>query len=129
MSHGWKFDFTHDGSIKRKTGNKIGMKCGAKAKWHGWREHFKVRTLSAVLKDSGEVTLDFGNCRNEGNVKVYLDSTLIATAPAGRRSIEKSFAFTPGSVLKIKDEVGNAVLMLNSITFSCRGTFLYKHKF
>ena len=126
ISYGWKFDFTHDGSVQSKSYKRVGMKCGSKAKWYGWSEHSHVGTLrTSRLKGSGEVTLDFGNCWNAGNVKVYLDATLMATAPAGRKSVVITFTFTPNSVLKIKDEDGNAVILLNSITFSCYGMFYY----
>ena len=121
IQNGWQFDFTHDGSIISDNYKKVGQKCGKQAKWFGWSSHSHVGTLSATLKGSGEITLDFGNCWDAGNVKVYLDATLIAAAAAGSKSVSKTFSFTPGSVLKIKDEDGNAVVMINSIQFACYG--------
>ena len=121
-ANGWRFDFTHDGSDRNdNTYKQVGLQCGPQAKWYGWSEHSSVGTLSAILKGSGEVTIDFGNCWQEGNVKLYLDSALISTAPSETKSITKSVSFTHGSVLKIKDEDGNAVISLNSITFNCKG--------
>ena len=119
--NGWKFDLSNDGSVQSDIYKKVGEKCKNKAKWYGWSSHALVRTLSTVLNGSGEATLDFGNCWNDGNVKVYMDSKLIATASEGTLSVIKSFSFAPGSLLEIKDEDGNAVMMLNSITFSCSG--------
>ena len=112
-SNGWTFEFTNDG----------GLNCGSEAKWHGWSANSVVGTLSAVLRGEGTVTLDFGNCWDAGNVNVYLDSTLMARAPVGTKSLIKSFPFTSGSVLKIKDEDGNAVVMVNSIKIECKGMF------
>ena len=121
-ANGWRFDFTHDGSNwNDNTYKQVGLKCGPQAKWYGWSEHSNGGTLSAILKGSGEVTIEFGNCWQEGNVKLYLDSALISTAPSETKSITKSFSFTHGSMLKIKDEDGNAVVSLNSITFNCEG--------
>ena len=127
-SNGWKFDLTLDDSSKTDKDKRAGVKC--RSKWYGWNTHFVdfvglhfVESLTAVLNGTGEVAIEFGNCWNEGNVNVYLNSKLIATAPEGTPSVNKSFSFTPGSVLAIADEEGNAVMALNSITFSCNGTY------
>ena len=121
LQHGWQFDFTHDGSIISDNYKYVGTRCGSQAKWYGWSSHSHVGTLSATLQGTGQITLDFGNCWDAGKVKVYLDANLIATASAGRKSVVKTFSFTPGSVLKFKDEDGNAVISLNSISFKCYG--------
>ena len=125
IRNGWKFDFTHDGSILSDNYKQVGTKCAKGAKWYGWSDHSHVGTLVAVLKGSGEVTLSFGNCWDSGKVNVYLDTALMATAPADSNNVVKTFSFTPGSVLRIKDEDGNAVVRLNYIQFSCYGM---KHK-
>ena len=125
MSNGWEFDFTDDNSDFQ---NAVGLVCnvqGTNAMWFGWSSGSQVGTLSAVLQGEGTVTLDFGNCWGAGIVNVYLDSTLRASAPVGTKSLIKSFSFTSGSVLKIKDENGNAVVMLNSIQTLCNGMFIY----
>ena len=121
IQHGWQFDFTHDGSVLSDNYKNVGKKCGSQAKWYGWSAHSHVGTLSATLKGTGEMTIDFGNCWNEGEVKVYLDAKQVAFANAGSKSVTTTISFTPGSVLKIRDENGNAVIMLNSITFKCYG--------
>ena len=121
IQHGWQFDFTHDGSVLSDNYKNVGKKCGPRAKWYGWSAHSHVGTLSATLKGTGELTIDFGNCWDEGQVKIYLDAKLVDYANAGSKSVTTTFSFTPGSVLKIRDETGNAVIMLNSITFKCYG--------
>ena len=120
-ANGWNFDLTHDGSTQTDTYKSIDEKCGTISKWYGWSSHAIVGTISAVLNGTGEVTIDFGNCWDDGNVKVYLDSKLITLAGESAHSITKTFPFTPGSLLEIKDENGNAVILLNSIKFSCNG--------
>ena len=126
IRNGWKFDFTHDGSILSDNYKQVGKKCAKGAKWYGWSDHSHVGTLVAVLKGSGEVTLSFGNCWDSGKVNVYLDTALMATAPPKSNNVVKTFSFTPGSVLRIKDEDGNAVVRLNYIQFSCYGM---KHRY
>ena len=121
VQHGWQFDFTHDGSILSDNYKNVGKKCGPQAKWYGWSAHSHVGTLSATLKGSGEVTINFGNCWDQGVVKVYLDANVVGIASVGEKSKQISVSFTPGSVLSFKDESGNAVIMLNSITFKCYG--------
>ena len=121
VQHGWQFDFTHDGSILSDNYKNVGKKCGPQAKWYGWSAHSHVGTLSATLKGSGEVTINFGNCWDQGVVKVYLDANVVGIASVGEKSKQISVSFTPGSVLSFKDESGNAVIMLNSIAFKCYG--------
>ena len=58
-----------------------------------------------------------------GNVKLYLDSKLMATAPAGTKSKIVKFAFTPGSKLKLMDKDGISVIMFNSVSVECCGKF------
>ena len=120
-TNGWEFDLTHDGSIQTDTYKSIDEKCGTISKWYGWSSHAFVGTISTVLNGTGEVTLDFGNCWDDGNVKVYLNSKLMAVAGEEVHSITKTFSFVPGSLLEIKDQDGNAVILLNSIKFSCNG--------
>ena len=120
-TNGWEFDLTHDGSIQTDTYKSIDEKCGTISKWYGWSSHSFVGTLSAILNGTGKVTLDFGNCWDDGKVKVYLDSKLMAVAGEDDHSVTKTFSFSPGSLLEIKDEDGNAVILLNSIKFACNG--------
>ena len=90
-SNGWKFDLTHDGSSPTHTYEGVQEKCGPQVKWYGWSTHAMIGTLSTVLNGTGKVKLDFGNCWNDGNVNVYLNSELIATAPENTKSKSKTF--------------------------------------
>ena len=84
-SNGFKFDFTNPNMAD----NHVGQQCvanGQKAKWFGWSTGNTVGTLSATFTGYGEATIDFGNCMQIGNVHLYLDSTLIDTAPAETKS-------------------------------------------
>ena len=128
MKNGWHFHFTDDGTRPTENYVSVGKHCFG-AKWYGWSAHSKVGTLSALLQGSGAVTLNFENCWSDGNVNVYLDGKLKSTAAAGRKRKVVTFSFTPGSILSLKDEHGNAVVMLNSITFDCTGRFIsdYSH--
>ena len=109
--NGWQFDFTNP------NGN-LGGTC-SQGKWHGWSGHADVGTLSTTLKGSGFVTVDFGNCWDQGVVKLYLDDKVISTAHVGDKRVVNTFFFTSNSVLKLKDEGANSVVALNSIAFDC----------
>ena len=115
MSNGWNFDFT----AANATDNNAGNQCALHKKWFGYSGGDEVGTLSATMKGSGEATIDFGNCWNAGVVNLYLDDTKLATASVGQKSIVFKFSYTHGSVLKLKDEEGNAIVSFNSIRFSC----------
>ena len=119
--HGWQFDFTDNDSNSTDAYKNISTKCGSQAKWYGWSANSTVGTLSVTLQGAGKVRLNFGNCWDNGTVKVYLNDELIATAAVGNKSVVKTFQFTAGSVLKLKDEDGNSVISLNSINFICDG--------
>jgi len=116
---GWSFSFTHaDGH------GSVGPHCGNGANWYGWSGGNNVGTLtSPALHGSGTATVEFGNCWNAGNAKLYLNDVLIDTAATngqrGRAIQSKTFAFQAGDVVKLKDEDGNAVLDLKSFTINC----------
>ena len=125
-SNGWNFDLSKDDETQYDD------ECRPLAKWYGWShgdsDEAKAGTLSATLTGFGEPTIDFGNCGiwNGGHVFVYLDDKLIATAGMGTKSMVESFSYTPGSVLKIRDEVNPSIIGLNSVTFKCSdGKFYY----
>ena len=132
-SNGWKFDLTNDGSTPSAAAYAyVGKYCAAKngkRNWFGWSDWKKVGTLSTVLKGSGNLTINFGNCWNSGKVKVYLDAKLMATADKSElghpKTVTATFAFHQGSLLEIKDEGDNSVISLNSMTFDCSGKILF----
>ena len=117
--NGWKFDLTN---IKKRN---LDAKCGTENNWYGWSGGNKVGILSTVLKGAGSLTLDFGNCWDIGEVKVYLDSILMASAPKHTNSMIETFPFKEGSLLEIKDEGANSVIRLNSITFDYSGKIYF----
>ena len=120
IENGWRLNFTYDGIIRNENYKFVESKCVG-AKWHGWSDWYDAGTLSAELNGFGEITLGFGNCWDDGNVNVYLDGILKSTAPAGITRKVTKITFDPGSLLTIKDEDGNSVVMLNSVRFSCPG--------
>ena len=123
IDNGWYFDFTHDGTNPSGKYVSVGQNCIG-AKWYGWSADSQVGALTAMLQGWGEVTLEYGNCWNQGSVNVYLDGALESTATAGIKDKTVTFAFTSGSILSIKDEDGNSVVMLKAITFSCTGMLI-----
>ena len=127
VENGWQFNFNYDGTNPSDSNYQLVGRSCVGAKWYGWSHFSQVGTLSAILQGSGEVSLGFGNCWDDGSVNVYLDGALKSTAKAGIKNQAVKFEFTPGSVLSIKDENGNAVIRLNSITFSCTGMLISNH--
>ena len=112
--NGWNIDVT---DINKD----YDSKCRSDLNWYGWGTSGQVGTISTVLKGSGKLTIDFGNCYKQGEVKVYLDSKLMAAAKKNTNNVVKTFSFNQGSLLEIKDEGPNSVIRLNSITFECTG--------
>ena len=78
-----------------------------------------VGTISTRLHGNGEGTLDFGNCWDAGEVKVYLNDELIAFAEKNTPTKTVSFYFQDGDILKLRDEGANSVIALNGITMKC----------
>ena len=120
IQNGWKFDLTHAGQNPWNLAYKFMRSfCGTSNNWYGWSTLKKEGTLSTVIKGSGKLTLNFGNCWHLGRVAVYLDKQLMAVAyPKSKKEI--SLYFKQGSLLEIKDEGLGSVIQLNSITFECK---------
>ena len=97
----------------------VAAKCRRGTNWFGWSPYDKVGTVSTTLKGSGEVTLDFGNCWDSGEVKVYLNDELVASAQKNTPSKIVSFKFRNGDILKLKDEGPNSTIAINDIKFTC----------
>ena len=125
VKNGWRFDLTHDG-LKwwDLTYKSMRPFCGTGNNWYGWSDLKKVGTLSTVLKGSGKLTLNFGNCWHLGIVAVYLNKQLMAVAHPKTKK-EVSLSFKQGALLEIKDEGLGSVIQLNSITFECKKGRLY----
>jgi len=127
-SAGWSFDMDH------ADGNKDNVlpHCGDGDHWFGWSGGDTVGTLaSPPLEGSGTATIEFGNCWNNGNVKLYLNDELIDTAATDGsktdRTQSKTFSFQAGDVVKLTDEGaeldegqgGGPIINLKSVTITC----------
>ena len=91
---GWSFDIIN---------NNLWMDtfCGGGSNYYGWSDGDAVGTVtSPALVGSGNVTIEFGNCWNAGNVTLYLNDELIdKAAPNSMQS--KTFSFQSGDVVKV----------------------------
>ena len=94
-------------------------KCRRGNNWFGFDHGAGVGTISTVLPGYGEATLDFGNCWDRGEVKVYLNDKIIASAQTNTPTKTVSFNFQDGDILKLKDEGANSVIALNGISMKC----------
>jgi len=125
--NGWKIEVPNmKGQNQIDLNSWIHWRCGSETNevenWYGWKSGASAGTISTILKGSGNLTIDFGNCWSEGEVKVYLDSKLMAAAPKLTKHVVKKFSFNQGALLEIKDEGANSIIRLNSITFECSAT-------
>ena len=94
-------------------------KCRRGKNWFGFSGNARVGTVSTRLQGNGEATLDFGNCWGEGEVKVYLNDNVVASAQKNNPSKTVSFNFRDGDILKLRDEGPNPVIAINVVTFRC----------
>ena len=99
----------------------VAAKCRRGTNWFGWSAHADVGTVSATLQGNGEATLDFGNCWDKGEVKVYLNDWEVASAQENTPSKIVSFNFNDGDILKLIDGGGGrSMFVINA--FKCRPT-------
>ena len=69
-------------------GDGIYTKCGNGQAWFGWKSGNGVGSISTTLTAaSGRGQLSFGNCWDNGNVKVYLDGNEISAADPNTQKI------------------------------------------
>jgi len=97
----------------------VAAKCRRGTNWFGWSGHARVGTVSTTLLGDGEATLDFGNCWDQGVVKVYLNDKVVASAHKNTPSKTVSFNFHHGDFLRLRDEGRNSIIAINDITFRC----------
>ena len=71
---------------------------------------------STTLNGTGEGILDFGNCWNQGIVKVYLNGNEVGSADKNTPSKTITFEYTDGAELKICDEGANSIIQFNQFT-------------
>ena len=112
-SSGWVIDLNRE----EKDTSEEGMdRCKRGDNWFGWT-HRGIGSVRASLRGSGVADLDFGNCWTSGVVRVYLNEKEVASAKENTPSKNISFNFLDGDVLKLQDEGGNSVIVLNRILF------------
>ena len=97
----------------------VASRCRRGTNWFGWTGGSNVGTVSIKLQGNGEATLDFGNCWDAGEVKVYVDDKEVASAQPNTPSKTVSFNFRDGDILKLRDEGQNSVIAINVLTFRC----------
>lgn len=91
--------------------------------WWGWRNGAGVGQMEIDSPVTSTATIDFGNCWNQGEVKVYVDGREVGSAAVGVGSEVVSFAVKKGERISVRDEGANSVMRLNSLTFaSCKHT-------
>jgi len=81
--------------------------------WHIYFSGSPSCHIETTLNGSGHAKIDFGNCFNDGEVKVFLDGNEIASAGGNEFNVVKEFDYTDGSELKLF-ETGNGVISFNS---------------
>ena len=109
-NNGWNINVKFEKSINNNDAEHD-ERCGSENNWYGWSPNENIGMISATLQGNGSLTLDFGNCFVSGKVNVYLNSNLMATAPANIKNYVTEFSFTHGSLLKIKEEETGIILL------------------
>ena len=102
---GWHITCNH-GSI-------YGSSVSTCPNWHVYESGSPSCYIKTTLNGSGHAKIDFGNCFNDGVVKVFLDGNEIASAGGDEFNVVKEFDYTDGSELKLM-ETGNGVISFNS---------------
>ena len=96
------------------------IECSADSGWYGWGCESSSGSLRTALKGSGIMTIRYGNCWNDGHVRIYLNGTLIDSVE-GHTYKEASFEYDEGMLVEISDEGRGAAIKLIGISFSCKG--------
>ena len=99
--------------------------CMAGGTWYGFTGGSTIGSISATFIGSGRATLDFGNCYNNGLVTVYVNEIEVARASETYpeiTSVQATFDFTPGDVLRISEDF--AIIKLNSLHITCSGRYI-----
>ena len=88
------------------SGKKYLEKCNGKSAWFGWTKYEAVGQVNTKLNGIGTAKLIFGNCGEDGDVKVYLNNGLLDSASKNEmKSVE--FDFEHESELKLIDDGGD----------------------
>ena len=84
--------------------------------FHTWSDNMDAGDLMYTFTGSGDFTIEFANCWNDGSVVAYYDGSEIEKSTAQNDVKKITESFTNGKVFKLRDEDGNSVI--NLISFS-----------
>ena len=84
----------------------------------------EVGSLSATLKGSGTGTLTFSNCYVSGNVTLYLNDVLLASAGKGE-TLSETFSYSNNDELRLTENY--AVIQLKHLEFQCEYLVSFTH--
>jgi len=93
--------------------------CLGDAAFHGWASSNGKGYAKKTLTGEGHIKLTYGNCWKSGEVWVWKNDVHISTAQLETNSEVAEFDFEDGDVVKLTDEVGNSVMLLQKIEI-CR---------
>ena len=78
--------------------------------------------ISTELKGYGSATLEFGNCINEGTVRVFLNDNEIGSGVDKKERKKIQFEFWHGDTLALKEE-NNGMILFGDFKYTCTGDF------
>ena len=91
--------------------------------WIGYNKDINVPgQISTELKGYGSASLEFGNCINEGTVKVFLNDKEIGSTIDKKERKTIQFEFWDGDTLVIKEE-NNGMILFSDFKYTCIGDF------
>ena len=121
---GWVFDMSADDRCFF-TGERCSTAYGYSGLSYWWRSRYggsgrgwTTNSVSTIFRNSGQATLQFANCYNSGEVKVYLNNSVIATSTSNGRDTKLKFTFSIGSNVTITTDT-YSIIKLNSFSVSC----------
>ena len=101
----------------------ISANCGNGKRWFAFSDGNNGGILSAQLNSSGIGRLAYGNCGNEGLIRVYLGGVKIGEAKPDTHNNILEFPFTNGSKLELTDVGGNSVIEISSFSIAYCNTW------
>ena len=121
-SNGWLVDVDHSNTnIDPRTESwfpHYREACGLDT-FFGYKATNQVGTVSYTFKGSGNITLNIGNCHNQGFVVIYVNN-VIRTYLKGGEYTKFEFRHKKDDVLLIT-ESGIGIIKLSNISASCFG--------
>ena len=82
--------------------------------------------ISTELKGYGSATLEFGNCMNEGTVRVFLNDKQIGSVMEKKERKKIKFEFWDGDTLAIKKE-NNGMILFGDFTYTRMGKYIFSN--